>query len=267
MDFGGRKISQNRLFKETSSTNETKYWLHKFYKDHLKQLDNSKVLGAEKKHSRAIKPIEANDKIILFTTLNIDKHPLICFIGYTMVEETFEDEKNIYKMYKSSKKLKLKGIKYFINPVVAKDLSKDLTFIKNPKQPSNFLNTEYREINQDDFNKILSRSELSKKYPSEYEELTFTYDEFILDSMRGLYKVIREIETKNQLEIKIFLRLLRKFLAEQGISKDLEELEEFYSKNAWKLNFKHNRSRDPDRSVILFNRIGKKRIFSYISLE
>ena len=95
--------------------------------------------------------------------------------------------------------------------------------------------------------KFYLESELSKKYPSEYEELTFTYDEFILDSMRGLYKVIREIETKNQLEIKMFLRLLRKFLTEQGISKDLEELEEFYSKNAWKLNFKHNRSRDPDK--------------------
>ena len=40
--------------------------------------------------------------------------------------------------------------------------------------------------------------------------------------MRGLYKVIREIETKNQLEIKMFLRLLRKFLTEQGISKILK---------------------------------------------
>ena len=221
MDFGGIKISQDILFKETSSTKGTKYWLHKFDKDHLRHLDNSKILGAEKKHSRAIKPIEANDKIILFTTLNIDKHPAICFIAYTMVEETFEDEKNLYKTYESSKKLKLKGIKYFTNPIVAKDLSNQLNFIKNPKLPSKFLNAEYREINEDDFNKILSGSNLSKKYPSEYEELTFTYDEFILDSMRGLYKVIREIETKNQLEIKIFLRLLKKFLAEQGILKDI----------------------------------------------
>ena len=146
-------------------------------------------------------------------------------------------------------------------------LSANLNFIKNSKKPSNYFGLEYREINEADFNKILSGSDLSKKYPSKYDELNFTYDEFILNSMRGLYKVIREIETKNQLEINIFLRLLRKFLSEQGISKDLEELEGFYSKNAWKLNFKHNRSRDPDRSVILYNRLGKKRIFSYISLE
>ena len=74
-----------------------------------------------------------------------------------MVEETFDDKKNLYNLYKSTRKLRLKGIKYFINPVVAKDLSKDLNFIKNPKKPSDFFNAEYREINEDDFNKILSR--------------------------------------------------------------------------------------------------------------
>ena len=38
-----------------------------------------------------------------------------------MVEKIFEDKKTLYNKYKSSKKLKLKGIKYFTNPIVAKD--------------------------------------------------------------------------------------------------------------------------------------------------
>lgn len=247
--------------------NETKYWLHKFDKDLLRQLDNTKILGAEKKQSRLIKLIEPNDKIILFSTLEIDKHPTICFIAYTMVEKTFDEDNNLYNKFESIKKLKLKGIKYFSEPIVAKDLVADLTFIKNSKKPSNSLSSDYRQIIEEDFNKILIKANLSKKYPYNYDEISFNLDEFILNSMKGLHRVIKETYPKNQLEIKSFLKLLRKFLSGQGISKDLEELEEFYSYNAWKLNFKHNRSRDPDLSVAIYNRSGNKRIFSYISLE
>lgn len=184
-----------------------------------------------------------------------------------MVEDTFEENKILYNKYASTKKLKLKGMKYFTQPIIAKDFYNDLNFIQNKKYPLNYLNVEYREIDEDDFNKILSNGDITKNYPYNYDEVSFNLENFILNSMKGLYRVIKEIETQNQLEIKVFLKLLRKFLLEQGISKDLDELEEFYSYNAWKLNFKHNRSRDPDRSVILYNRIGKKRIFSYISLE
>ena len=65
----------------------------------------------------------------------------------------------------------------------------------------------------------------------------------------------------------MFLRLLKKFLQEYDISKSYDEIEEFYAKNVWKLGFKHNPSRDPDKFVVLYNRLGKKRNFSYISLE
>ena len=247
--------------------NETKYWIHKFDKDLLMQLDHYKILGSESSTNKTFNSIAPNDKIVLFTTLYIDKHPFTSFICYTMVENTFEDNKKCYNKYQSPKKLKLKGMKYFVNPVVAKELYNDLNFIKNKKYPLNYLKLEYREIEEEDFNKILSKAVITKNYPYNYDEISFKLDEFILNSMQGLYKVIKEIETKNQLEIKIFLKMLRKFLLEHGIYKDLEELEDFYSHNAWKLNFKHNRSRDPDRSVILYNRLGKKLIFSYISLE
>lgn len=224
-------------------------------------------MGAEKKLSSGIRPVSDDDKIIIFSTLDIDNKPTICFIAYTMVDETFKSKETLYKKYQSSKKLKLKGIKYFNDPVIAKDLAGELDFIKDAKKPANYLNSEYREISEKDFNKIRSNGDLTKNYPYNYDKISFNFDKFLLSSMKGLYDIIKEIETKNQLEIKTFLKLFRKFLLEQGISKDLEDLEDFYSHNAWKLNFKHTRSRDPDRSVILYNRLGKKRIFSYISLE
>ena len=65
----------------------------------------------------------------------------------------------------------------------------------------------------------------------------------------------------------MFLKLLKKFLQEYEINKSYDEIEEFYAKNVWKLGFKHNPSRDPDKFVYLYNRLGKKRNFSYISLE
>ena len=37
----------------------------------LRQLDSTKILGAEKKRSIVLKKIEPNDKIILFSTLDI----------------------------------------------------------------------------------------------------------------------------------------------------------------------------------------------------
>lgn len=79
--------------------------------------------------------------------------------------------------------------------------------------------------------------------------------------------MIKNTEKRNQFEIKVFIKLLKKLLLEYDIVKSYDEVEEFYAKNVWKLGFKHNPSRDPDKFVDLFNRLGKKRRFSYISLE
>ena len=92
-------------------------------------------------------------------------------------------------------------------------------------------------------------------------------DDFLLNAIKGLYAVIKKTEKRNQFEIKMFIKLLKKFLQEYDISKSNDEIEEFYAKNVWKLGFKHNPSRDPDKFVFLYNRLGKKRNFSYISLE
>jgi uncharacterized protein (DUF1697 family) len=58
--------------------NESKFWIHKFDKDFLRQLDDKKVLGAEKKRSTTLRNIKSNDKIILFSTLDLDRQKKIC---------------------------------------------------------------------------------------------------------------------------------------------------------------------------------------------
>ena len=196
--------------------------------------------------------MEPNDKIILFSTLDLDKQKKISFIAYTMVDEVYQDNETFYDHYCSPKKLKLKGIKYFTKPVVAKDIADDL---------------DYREINERDFKKIIRKTSLTKEYPAYFESVSFSLEDFLLSSISGLYKVIRRTEKRNQFEIKTFLKLLQKLLNEYDISKSYEEVEEFYAKNVWKLGFKHNPSRDPDKFVVLYNRFGKKNNFSYISLE
>lgn len=231
------------------------------------QFNNSKILGAEKKRSLSIKNLEANDKIILFSTLNINKRPIKCFIAYTMVEETFEDDKKLYNKYAAPKKLKLKGVKYFTDPIPAKDLVKDLEFIKNPKKFSNDLKSEYKEISKKDFKKILLKSNITKEYPAYFENVSYKMDEFILNSIKALFVILSKTEKRNQIEIISFLKLLKKFLQQFGISRSYDEIADYYSKNAWKLGFKHYPSRDPDKFFYLFSQDGKKVKFTYISLN
>ena len=184
-----------------------------------------------------------------------------------MVDEVYQDNETLYDHYCSPKKLKLKGIKYFTEPVVALDIAEDLDFIKNKKKPSNYLSSEYREIDEKDFKKIIRKTSLTKEYPAYFESVSFSLEDFLLSSINGLYMVIKRTEKRNQFEIKKFLKLLHKLLKEYGVSKSYDEVEEFYAKNVWKLGLKHNPSRDPDKFVVLYNRSGKKNNFGYISLE
>lgn len=199
--------------------------------------------------------------------MDIDRQKKISFIAYTMVDEVYQDNETLYDHYCSPKKLKLKGIKYFTEPVVALDIAEDLDFIKNKKKPSNYLSSEYREIDEKDFKKIIRKTSLTKEYPAYFESVSFSLEDFLLSSINGLYMVIKRTERRNQFEIKTFLKLLYKLLKEYGVSKSYEEIEEFYARNVWKLGFKHNPSRDPDKFVVLYNRSGKKNNFGYISLE
>lgn len=265
--FGGYNINQKKLINKKITSNESKYWIHKFDKKLLRQLNNKKILGAEHEKSKSLKKFEPNDKIILFSTLDIDKQKKISFIAYTMVEDIFQDTETLYNHYNSPKKLRLKGIKYFTDPVVARDIASELSFIKNQEKSAAYLKAEYKEISEEDFKKIIKRTSLTKEYPAYFEKVSYIMDDFLLNAIKGLYAIIKTTEKRNQIEIKTFLKLLKKFLNEYNISKSNDEIEEFYAKNVWKLGLKHIHSRDPDKFVILYNRFGEKSNFSYISLE
>lgn len=230
-------------------------------------MDELKILGAEKKRSRLINNVKNNDRIILFSTLDIDKTKSICFVGYTMVDMVYDDDQKLYDLYESKKKLKLKGIKYFSTPIVTRTLADKLNFIENEKKSAEYFKTEYREIDGSDFQTILNKSSLIKEFPAYFESVTFNLEEFLLNMINVQYNIILKFEKRNHIEIKIFLKILNKSLKFYGISKNLEDIEDFYAKNVWKLGFRHQTSRDPDQIVALYNRDGKKRNFSYITLE
>lgn len=251
----------------TQSAGQSRFWIHRFDKDLLKQLNDKRILGAEKKRSMGLKKLKANDRIILFSTMEIDKQKKICFLAYTMVQELYEDNESLYDYYFSPRKLRLKGIKYFTEPVVARDIADDLDFIKDPQKSANYLKTEYKEITEKDFKNIIRKTSLSREFPAYFERVSYTMDDFILNAIKVLYSIIKQTESRNQFEIKTFLKLLKKFLQEYDISKSNDEIQDFYARNVWKLGFKHNPSRDPDKFVFLYNPSGKKRNFSYISLE
>lgn len=249
------------------SSYDSKFWIHRFNKDYLKNLDGSKSLGAEKKRSNILNNISPNDKIIIFSTLGDYNQKSISFIAYTMVNNIYKNSEPLYDYYFSPKKLNLKGIKYFAEPVAARDIAEELDFVEEPKKSASYFKSEYKEISEKDFKNILRKTSLTKEYPAYFENISFSMDDFILNTIKSLFAVIKSTETRNQFEIKTFLKLLKKCLQEYGLYKNNEEIQEFYARNVWKVGFKHNPSRDPDKFVFLYSRSGKKRNFSYISLE
>ena len=90
------------------------------------------------------------------------------------------------------RKLKLKGIKYFTKPIVAKDIASELTFIENNENSAKYFKSEYKEILEDDFKNILRKTSLTKEYPAYFEKMSYNLDDFLLNSIKGLYLVIKQ---------------------------------------------------------------------------
>lgn len=159
------------------------------------------------------------------------------------------------------------GIKYFVKPVSTKDIGNDLSFVRDKSNIASSFKAEYRKISKEDFAKIRRNVILTDKFPEYLAEISMNLKEFILKTIKSLYVVVKHYETRNQIEIKKFLNILKKFLEEYGINKSISDLQDFYSRNAIELGFKHIPSRDPDKFVPLYTYSGSKKNFAYISLE
>lgn len=191
----------------------------------------------------------------------------ISFFGYTQVDEEYLDKDDLYEYYFSKKKLKLKGIKYFSKPIPTMEIIDKLDFIENKKKSANYFRSEYRMISKEDFTRIFKQTTLIKTFPSYLEEVSMTFKEFMLSTIRAVYNFVKNVEKRNQIEIRTFLNLLKKFLDEYNINKNMMEIQEFYGRHAIELGFKHVPSRDPDKFVPLYLANGEKKNFAYIILD
>jgi predicted RNA-binding protein len=230
----------------------------------LSSIDEQKIIGSTSPESEVIKSVKAEDKILFFTPLPNERS--ISFIGYGPVEDTFDNDECILDVFKSKRKIKLKGIKYFTEPVPVKDIAGNLKFIENKEKLSSYFKSEFKEISGKDFNYITRRMNSSKTFPSYFKKISFTMDEFLNNSIKGLYELVKDTEESNQIEIKEFVKILHKFVNSYGISKSYEDILQYYSQNVWKLGFKHSPSRNPDNLVKLYGPRGSSHRFGYIKL-
>lgn len=241
-----------------------KYWFHRIDNlDVIPQIHENKCIGSSNSRSKTIKEISSGDRIFLVTK----RKSSLEFFGYTQVEETYVDEEFLYEYYESRKKLKLKGIKYFSKPVSTRDMAEFLDVIEDKKKSANFFRSEYRQIPKEDFITIRKKANLVNYLPSYLEEYSIPLKEFLLSTIRAVFRMVKHYEKVKQMEIKQFLRILKKFLDEYGINKNMSEIQEFYGRNAIELGFRHVPSRDPDKFVPLYLSNGEKKNFAYIILE
>lgn len=252
--------TENALKKEDNHIN---YWIHRIDLDIIPQINETKCIGSVKKQSKTIKNIHAEDVIFLITKRN----NFIEFFGYTKVDEICLNEDILYDYYESRKKLRLKGIKYFAQPISTKDISQDLNFVRDAKKSANYFKSEYKQISHDDFLTIRKKAKLIETLPSYLEEISMTFKEFMISTIYAVFNLVKHYHDSKQIEINKFLKILKKFLDEYGLKKSFEDIKEFYSRHAVELGFKHVPSRNPDLFVPLYTTMGRKTNFAYISLE
>ncbi|WP_157078647.1 EVE domain-containing protein [Methanobrevibacter filiformis] len=265
----GRIISQEILSKFKDSNNiKNKFWIHRVNYEHLREINDNRILGAKKEKSLIMYKINPGDRLILYSTISTKNvRNRICFFAYTMVKEKICNGEILYDTLYSEKKLQLKGIKYFSEPIMISDIASDLDFIKDPDSIHNSLVSEYKQVSEEDFKKILNKTSLSKEYPSYLEEISFPLNDFLLNAINSLFLTIKSTTEIKQMEIKTFIMHFKHMLEEFDIFKTYDEVEDFYTKNVWKLGFKHNPSRNPDKFLVLYGKSGKKMRFSYISFK
>ena len=248
------------------SAGKPRFWLHRVDDNVLGDISENLLIGSAKKRGKLINEVGSGDKIFIFRSISLNGRRTLSIVAYTMVEKVYNSPESLYDYYESPRKLKLRGIKFF-NPPLPLIRLRDKLVSVDRKNWSSALTSEYRQIEERDFRVIRSRANFMDKLPAYLEEVSFSMDEFIINSIMGLHSILRRADGRKQMEIRTFLKLLDEFIRSYGVRKSYEELEEFYSINAWRTGIKHYPSRDPERIVTLYNSRGMGRDFGLISLE
>lgn len=258
--WSNKKDSKFNGKNKFSTKKESHYWIHKVNLSIIKYIHKDKVIGAKK---RLHKSIDVGDKILLFTSMN----GRIRIFGYTVVEERISQIGEIYDCYASKDKLKLKGMKYFNKPIIVSEIAERLSFIKNPKISASYFTSEWKQVTKEDFEHMTFRVSLSNELPSYLKEVRFPEEEFIFNTIKVIHSILKSHEDRKQIEIRRVITILKHALDYYGLNKTHDEVYNFYTKNVYKLNLRHNPSRYPEKSVPLYTSSGDKRNFTYLNLE
>ena len=200
-------ISSDKSSTLESIDKENKCWIHTVDLSFVKSIDENNLIGFKKNErtKNLSNKFFSGNEIFLVTRMN---NKYICY-GYTIIDEAIKNDVNLYGFYENRFKLKIKRIKYFLHPVCIDDIRNQLNSIKSTGRISDVLRVGYyREISQEDYKLIKKQSPTTGMFPVYFEVYTKNMKEFILNTCKSIYNILKAEKTHSQIEIKKFLSLL-----------------------------------------------------------
>ncbi len=232
------------------------FWMVNISSDFIQRVIENQIFGARTKRSVNINKFRRKDILLLCT--KFDNQYVI--IGVSMVDTILTNDKKLFNHFLSDKKVTIKSVKYFENPIV-------INSIKENVNVKNFTKKEFLQITKEEIIFILQKEKLLNTKPLNLSKIELNLDEFLLNSIKSTYYLLTKDKSEKQLDIYDFIKLWQENLEMLGVKKNQDDLEKYYSHNIWRLNFKHVPSRDPDKNVLLYDGTGKSKNFGYIILN
>ena len=259
-------ITQRRGTKttETETRRDLAYWIHRLKEEDIGSIHKKSILTGST-GARTIKRIKKDDKILFCMPFGIKQRAVLSFVGYGIARDVFDKDRNEKR---KKRNIRLGEIRYFKETIPLKEVINELKFIKRKDNASSYLTSAYREISVEEFKAVAKGRKTTSNYPDHLEKMVYTTEELLIDSVNGLFDLLKEtMKYSDLIEIKSFIKYLHRLVSSYGLSKSYEELERFYSENAWKFEFEHVKSREPKLFVALYDQLGNPNNFGYIRLR
>ena len=255
-------MTQQRV---TETEGDFAYYIHRIEEEDIGSIHKRKILGSKSKGARTIKQIKDGDKILFCVSFGIKQRATLSFVGYGTVKDVFDEEKQ--RSGGSPRKIRIREMRYFKEPLPVKNVANDLEFIKRKDKAANYLKSIYKKISAEDFKAVVKGRKATSSYPDHLEKRIYTTEEVLMDSVYGLFDLLKITMKSDMIEIKSFIKYLHKLVNAYGLSKSYDEVEKFYSENAWRFKFEHVKSKDVDKLVTLYDNHGNSISFAYIKLR
>jgi len=244
-------IKNNTLLNKCNDS--TKFWIFNIPSDYLSRVLSNDKLATVKKKSININKINANDMVIIASKINNS----YSIIALTIFNSLYEDDEKLFGYYESTRKIKLKSFKYFKNLLLFNDLKNQLSLNTLSKK-------EIVEITKNDFEVIINSTQISNEKPLYLSDITINYENFLINYIETTYNLLKMNKQLKQMEIKEFIKLIENNIKLFNLKISKTDIEKFYSRNIWKLNYKHVPSRDSKENILLYDATGKSKNYRYI---